>query len=513
MRNPTPAAVGTAQLCLRLLAAHKFSSISSVVDYVLALETQLASARPREMSVRNMVRRVLGIIREEAEAAGLGEQFKAAMEASEARDEAESIPHKKLSGRPPLVSHTSFAVGTQASITSLFTILSQSASPQTLSAASSRTNSGFHTPVQHVGSTPLRDVGSAPQRDIRPTVLQDIKELVEELEGFEDAIADYAPQLIHKNELIMTYGLPSTVHRMLLRAAQKREHDFTVIVVEGSPNIFKRTHGAAMNKVPLSDENTADETAAARKSLQERGVQVVVIADSDIYNFIGRVNKVFLAANYVLADGSVLATAGALNVARAAKALCKPVVVVAGSHVLCPVTSYYQEVLVEMGAPVSVAYDEGYLLDNAEFPNPLVDFIGPQYVTMFVTNKYVPHFLQPLPLPRTDLLQQRHRLEDNHQQGYLGALPHVGGGCRVEGFLGIGFCYYGVLGLCGVFAGLCGGNIKSFYSRLEMWCGVCYRRAESMGIPFWQVASCGCLLMTVFESPSLIRRFDNVLRH
>jgi translation initiation factor eIF-2B subunit beta len=385
IRNPTPTAVGTAQLLLRLIAAHKFTSIQNLVDYVLSLEDKLASARPQEMSIRNMVRRVLGIIREEAENAGYGEHFKAAMEAAQARKE--PFATKPAYARAPLASHTSFANPAQASVTSLFNILSQTTSPQAASAANSPPGSGAHTPT-----APNQPLSASAQKDIRPAVIQDIRELVEELESSETSIAEYAPQVIHKNETIMTYGLPSTIHRLLLRAAHKRDHDFTVVVVEGSPNIFKRTHGAVMNKIPLTDKDetaSESETTAARKSLQERGVQVIVISDADIFNFIGRVNKVFLAANYVLTDGSVLATAGALNVARAANTMKKPVVVVAGSHVLCPVTSYHQEVLIEMGQPVAVGYEEGELLDKADFPNPLVDLVGAQFVTMFVTNKYV----------------------------------------------------------------------------------------------------------------------------
>lgn len=373
---------------------------------MLSLETKLSPACPRELSVRNMVRRVLGIVREEAENAGLGPLFHAAMEASKTREEGPSRP---APSRPLLTSRTSFAASTQASVTSLFNTLS--AHSPLLSAATTPDHSGMHTPVQQL---PPGSPGA--QRDIRPAVLQDIKELVDELESSEAAIAEYAPQLLHRNELILTYGLPPLVHRLLLKAAHRRDHDFTVVVVEGSPNVRERTHAVVMNKLPPASEDGPETTtataaataaaavataattttaataaaaaaAAARKSLQDRGIQVIVIADSDIYNFIGRVNKVFLAANYVLADGAVLATAGALNVARAAKKLCKPVVVVAGSHAMCPVTSYDQEVLVEMGPPVTVGYDEAYLLDNADFQNPLVDYIEPQFVTMFVTNK------------------------------------------------------------------------------------------------------------------------------
>ncbi len=149
------------------------------------------------------------------------------------------------------------------------------------------------------------------------------------------------------------------MHRLLLKAAQKR--DFTVVVVEGSPSINKRTHGAAMNKVPLSDldVNEDADTTAAKKSLQDRSIEVIVISDTDLYNFIGRVNKVIIGTDYVLADGALLAPAGTLNVVRAAQNLQKPVAVVTGTHTLSPVTSFYHEMLIEMTAPVTVAYDEG----------------------------------------------------------------------------------------------------------------------------------------------------------
>jgi translation initiation factor eIF-2B subunit beta len=350
-----------------------------VVSYVLSLESKLSSACPREMSIRNMVRRVLGIIREEAENQDMGDLFKAAMEADEERQQHDRL--KPASRTPLLTTTTSFAVGQQSSVTSLFHVLSQANTPSVTgpsSAASSPTSTGVHTPIIHNFNL---------VKEFRPAVIQDIQELIEELASSESAIAEYAPQLIHKNELILIYGLPPTVHHLLLRAAQKKGHDFTAVIVEGSPNTYKRTHGAAMNSIPPSEDDEDGEIGAARKSLQERGIQVIVISDADVYNFIGRANKVFLAANYVLADGSVVATSGALNVARAAKAHQKPVLVVAGSHVLCPVTSFYQEILIEMGAPVTVGYDEGYLLENAEFPNPLVDFIPSELITMFVTNK------------------------------------------------------------------------------------------------------------------------------
>ena len=130
---------------------------------MLSLETKLSPACPRELSVRNMVRRVLGIVREEAENAGLGPLFHAAMEASKTREEGPSRP---APSRPLLTSRTSFAASTQASVTSLFNTLS--AHSPLLSAATTPDHSGMHTPVQQL---PPGSPGA--QRDIRPAVLQD----------------------------------------------------------------------------------------------------------------------------------------------------------------------------------------------------------------------------------------------------------------------------------------------------------------------------------------------------
>lgn len=250
----------------------------------------------------------------------------------------ETVTHATKHNRPPLLtSHMSFA-------NSAFDLLSRSTS-----AASTPIDSpaGTHTPT------------AAGQKDIRPPVLQDIQDLIEEIEGATNSIADFALSVVHKNEVLLTYGLAPAVHRLLLRASQKR--NFTVVVVEGAPPHFIKTHGAAMNKlsVPENDLEEDEPAAAARKSLQDRAIKVVVITDADVHNIISRVNKVILDANYVLADGALVAPAGTMNVMRAAKRAMKPVVVLAGTHTLCPVTNLDGDHLVEMGPPVAIGYNEG----------------------------------------------------------------------------------------------------------------------------------------------------------
>jgi translation initiation factor eIF-2B subunit beta len=263
----------------------------------------------------------------------------------------EDIPHvdfPKTTGRTSLLSsHSSFA-NPSDSVTGVFEILSVASSSRGSSAASSPPQTGLERASQL----------QAVQRDIRPAMIQDIQELLDELDSCEQNISELAPQVIHKNEVIMTYGLPPTVHKFLLRASQKR--DFTVVVVTGSVNIRRQTNAALMNRSPSKKEEADDEQdVATTKSLQERGIPVIAVSENDTWNFMARVTKVLLAADYVFADGSLLAAAGTMGVVRAARKHYKMIYVVAGTHTFCPMTSFDNEDLVEMGAPVSVDYSQG----------------------------------------------------------------------------------------------------------------------------------------------------------
>ncbi|RPB16096.1 nagb/rpia/CoA transferase-like protein [Morchella conica CCBAS932] len=372
IRNPVPAAVGTAQLFLRLISSYRFQSIRQLVDYISGVEERLSAARPREMSVRNMVRRVVGIIREEAENNGMGDQFQEALRSEDFEEALQGGP-TALKKRPSLMTVKSFAVAaSNPSLTNVFEIFSHPSSSITSSATSSPPSTGVAKPQSSV------------QHDVRPAIIQDIQELIEELDSCETNLAEYAMNVIHRNEVILTYGFPSTVQRLLLRAAQKR--DFTVVVVEGSLNVYRKTHNAVMNKDTANEEDEDAAELAARKSLQDRGIQVIVISDSDVINFMGRVNKVILGTEYVFADGSLLAPAGTKNIVRAAKARNTPVVVLSGSYALCPITTFFEDQWIEMGAPKTVDFQEGYVIDNVEMPNPMVDFIPGSYVGYFVTN-------------------------------------------------------------------------------------------------------------------------------
>ena len=167
-----------------------------------------------------------------------------------------------------------------------------------------------HTPsgFERKSKTP-----APPPWDRKQEVIDGVNDLIEELKDIDSAIAAHAPEHIHANEVILTFGFSRTVAQFLRRAREKR--DFQAIVAEGAPTL----QGYAM----------AAELVAA-------GVRTTAIADAAIFAIMSRVNKVVISAHALLADGGVMAPVGTSVVASAAKRQNVPVVVLVGIYKLSP---------------------------------------------------------------------------------------------------------------------------------------------------------------------------------
>lgn len=140
-----------------------------------------------------------------------------------------------------------------------------------------------------------------------------MNDLLEELKDIDATIAMHAPEHIHANEIILTFGYSRTVAAFLRRAREKRE--FQVIVAEGAPT--------------LQGYTMANELATF-------GIHTTAISDAAIYAMMGRVNKVVVSAHALLADGGVMAPVGMSIVAAAAKKHNVPFVVLVGIYKLSP---------------------------------------------------------------------------------------------------------------------------------------------------------------------------------
>lgn len=197
--------------------------------------------------------------------------------------------------------------------------------------------------------------------------MEAIQEMRDELQYLHKSINEHAPNHVHADEVILTYARSKTVELFLKSAALKRRK-FQVIICEGAPHFGG--HSMA-------------------KSLAQAGIDTTVINDSAAFAIMARVNKVFLPAHAVLANGGLIAPSGSHLVALAAKQNSVPVVAITGLFKLCPTFPHEgQDTLNDLVSPSSVIKFERFadLPTDIDFMNPVHDYIPPHLLECYVTN-------------------------------------------------------------------------------------------------------------------------------
>lgn len=350
---------------------------------------RITAAAPRELAIGNVVRRVLGLIRDEEEENRDDLSRSISDLGSEPQTPRAEIPVSSLNAaftsgsigsrlqqevsRPPLVSA---AMGTSRPMTSMFSIL---AHPTMRSGnASPGIRSGTSTP------------GLPQNTDLRAEILEGIAEIIDELEQSDEQIANYALEHVHPSETIFTYSSSSTVQKFLLKAASKRK--FTVIHAESYPNNHSKTHSMVTGNQQLNqnDEDVDMSTESFQKPLIASGITVLLIPDSAIFAMMSRATKVILSAHAVLSNGSIVASSGSKAVVKAAKFHRIPVMILAATFKLSPIFPHDSYDFIEYGSVGKVIeYQDSEMTEGlASVRNPIWDFIGgdENAIDLFVTN-------------------------------------------------------------------------------------------------------------------------------
>lgn len=407
---------------LRVVGEFKGRDAAKLVERIRAVGRRLTSAQPREVVVGNIVRRVLGLVREVVDESVKGVTEAADLSASqeiERENHHDAAPHRPNlashissfsplkhaaaeplratvaaamsdSGelppkRPTLHSaHTSYAAAPISH--SLFGLFSHPQTPSQSyppSGQQSPTTKGTSTPVD-----PLEILSEFSKNnsdvDLIAEVIDGIRELQDELEQSDDLIAQNALDHIHSNEIILTHTASTSVQKFLLAAARKRK--FTVVHAETHPHDHNATHGIVLTGRKRHNEGDND-AEGSWKPLIAAGIEVYVIPDSHVFAIMSRVNKVILATHTVLANGALVAAAGAHMIARAAKQHRTPVVVISGVYKLSPVYPFDLDELIEYGDAGSVVpYEDGDFVDKVDVENPLYDYVPESLVDLYITN-------------------------------------------------------------------------------------------------------------------------------
>ncbi|CAL8582576.1 GCD complex subunit gcd7 [Xanthoria parietina] len=377
IRGSRSCAIATAHLLRMVLRNIPVRDVTKLIDRVQQIGQRLAEAQPKELAIGNILRRILGLIRDEAEedrdreAGGYGETGIGSRNATSITSpDRQPGPTEKRSLLAPNTSTTAPA------ITSLF-------SPVPLKSASPTSTPGTHTPG---GGSPIAaPLSSTPNtaQDLRAEVVEGVQEIIDELNQADDQIAGYAIDHIHSSEVVLTYRPSMTVQRFILKAAAKRK--FTVIHAGPFPNDHWPRRLAGNPNTSLDDDEGNPERF--QKSLTVAGVTVVMIPFSAVFALMSRTSKVILDPHIVLADGSLVAPAGARAMAQAASMHQTPVIVLSGVYKLSPVYPSDVKTLIETGNPSSVVgYDQGSLLEKIDIKNPLFDHVPADIVDLYITN-------------------------------------------------------------------------------------------------------------------------------
>ncbi|KAG7004673.1 translation initiation factor eIF-2B subunit beta [Physcia stellaris] len=412
VRNSRACAIATAHLLSLVVSKYQVTNITGLIERVQEVGQRLTSAQPKELAVGNIVRRVLGVIRDEAEEDREGEESLY----SEVRDEdaQSATPEEKIQSSSPSTSNplrhdtinskdlptnvqntkdgqlvqprslvssqSSIAAGTsQPLLKSMFNLLSHPASNASSPSATPGTQSPRASSSRPMGD--LVDVSAA--KDLRAEVVEAIDEIIEELNTADDQIAGYALDHIHSNEIVLTHTASVTVQKFLLRAAAKRK--FTVIHAETFPNDHENVHATVTGSVKASSNNSG--TDRFHKSLVAAGITVILIPDSAVFALMSRVNKVVLGTHAVLANGSLVAAAGSKSIAQAASMHKTPVIVLSAVYKLSPVYPFSVDTFIEFGDTTKIiSNDETDLLHQAEVENPLYDYVPSQLIDLYITN-------------------------------------------------------------------------------------------------------------------------------
>lgn len=389
----------TAEVMRLLITTQRHPDAASLIEDVRTVGTKLQAAKPVELAIGNIVRRVLHMIREEQQQ----EQISHSEGGSAAKDAADKQQPGLLSqafrggggGRPfgravslsNLLDAPADGGGIFGSLSSSLGN-SQQKRPQ---------GSGDSTPTAASGAGSAFDEGDAgkkwrkklpPQWNNKNNVIEMLNELIDELDGIEQQIAQQAVEHIHANEVILTYGMSDTTLLFLKEASRKRE--FQVVVAEAAPGY----DGHAM-----------------ASQLSQAKVQTTLIADSAVFAMMARVNKVLVGAHAVLANGGVIAPAGLHMVALAAKRHSVPCVVLVGLHKLSPLFPHDPDVTFnDFQSPgAMVDFDvlaESFVCEDESSPegmgvevhNPMYDYIPPHLISLFVTDTggYTPAYVYRL---------------------------------------------------------------------------------------------------------------------
>ncbi|KAI0885569.1 nagb/rpia/CoA transferase-like protein [Annulohypoxylon maeteangense] len=356
IRGSEPCAIATAHVLLQVVARDRWNDVDQLIGRIQLVGRKLVSAQPHELVIGNVVKRALGLIRDEAE---------------EDRNETGSDSQPDITpSLPPAITPAPVerqfrplslaTLGSFARTQSMFNLLSD---PDFIPSPSSTPKLGSNA------STPLRHAQSTNIHALRSEVIDGIEEMMDEIRQVDEQVQAYAEITIHPGDYVLVYQPSRTVQKFLTRAASKRK--FTLFLVVD----------------PSTASNTEDPYASLRKSLSSGGSTVISIMNIGLAAYMSKVNKVILGARAITRKGGVIVDSGAAAIAHAAREQGRPVIVLGGVYKLSPDHRAHHESLVEWGNPSKyVNFADGAMVGQVSVRNTVAEFVPTDLINTYITN-------------------------------------------------------------------------------------------------------------------------------
>lgn len=367
INDPEQCAIATANLLLHVVSKSKWTSVDHLLQRVHDVGKKLVLARPKELVIGNLVRRVLYLIRSEAEEDRAGNGDDSVSEMSNLPgDEPQHHPAFSTppgSGatspppRPPPRLMTLASTGSFHVPKSMFNMLNDSPSALgSLVGSPFGRGSGSSTPMSH---TQVANITA-----LREEVLDGIGELKDEIASADEQIAAYAEPQVLPGSTVLIYRPNSTVEKFLLAAAKRRK--FTVLIGMDSPK-----QAEEFNK-----------SSTLREQLKKLNCDSMVLAGS-VSAHMSRVNTVVLNARAIAPCGAVVVDAGVTRIARSAHNANKTVIVLGAVYKLCPQDVPDLDTLMDIGGPNMSRYGD---MNGIDIRILLTEYIKPDLIDFYITN-------------------------------------------------------------------------------------------------------------------------------
>lgn len=341
-----------------MVARDKWNNVDQLLERIQSVGRRLVAASPRELTIGNIVRRILGLIRDEAEE----DRNEAGNDTLDTVPGSPALSPMKTDSPPAKIARPAFptALSTLTRTQSMFNIL---ADPDVV--PPSWMNG---TPLASSGaSTPLAQGLSANTSLLRSEVLDGIDEIMDEIRQVDDQLCSYSDIVIHPGDYILVHKPSRTIQRFLIRSKRK----FTLFVVTD----------------PATQSNIDDPYASLRKSLAANGSTLVSVMNSGLMAYMAKVNKVILSARAVTAKGGVTVDSGAAAIARAARVQGRTVIVLGGVYKISPDSQANPSIATEWGDPSKyVNFSDGQIVSKVSVKSAVSEFIPAEDIDTYITN-------------------------------------------------------------------------------------------------------------------------------